>query len=120
VSFVTLAANTLPSSPANAVNLAQAEESPWRLIGLAEVMTRSGYRRTTVYKLIGLGAFPKPVKPGLGDSSRWVLGEVKAFVEAAIAARDATPRPPAEPATEQPSTKRIARRKSAPASLELA
>jgi prophage regulatory protein len=59
-----------------------------RLIRLNEVMHLVGYGRTTIYTKIKLGTFPKPVKPSAGDTSRWVLGEIRKFNASAVAARD--------------------------------
>jgi prophage regulatory protein len=59
-----------------------------RLIRLSEVEHLVGYGPTSIYAKIKVGVFPKPVKAGTADSSRWVLGEVRQFVATAIAARD--------------------------------
>jgi prophage regulatory protein len=66
-----------------------AEPQPVHLIPLREVMRRVGYQRTAVYALIKRGAFPRPVKAGVGKSSRWVLSEVERYIADAVAARDA-------------------------------
>jgi predicted DNA-binding transcriptional regulator AlpA len=59
-----------------------------RLITRLEVTALTGYGSTSIYAKIKLGIFPKPVKPGMADSSRWVLGEIRKFNADAIAARD--------------------------------
>jgi predicted DNA-binding transcriptional regulator AlpA len=61
---------------------------PDRLIPLREAKALTGYGATSIYAKIKLGIFPKPVKPGAADSSRWVLGEIRQFIADAIAARD--------------------------------
>jgi prophage regulatory protein len=66
-----------------------------RLIPLREVMALLGYGRTSVYALIKAGTFPSPVKTGIGDSSRWPLGEVRQFIAKAMAARGAPKQPSA-------------------------
>jgi predicted DNA-binding transcriptional regulator AlpA len=64
-----------------------------RLIPLREVLALLGCGRTSAYALIKLGKLSKPVKSGVGDSSRWVLGEIRQFVRDAIAARGAPKHP---------------------------
>jgi prophage regulatory protein len=56
-----------------------------RLLRLSEVMARCGLGRTSVYKLIGEGRFPAPVKTLGARASRWVEGEVDAWIQARIA-----------------------------------
>lgn len=62
-----------------------------RLIKLDEVKALTSYGATSIYAKIKLGIFPKPVKPGVADSSRWVLGEIRQFITDAITARDRGP-----------------------------
>ena len=57
-----------------------------RLIDLREVTQKTGLRRTAIYERIARGDFPVAVK--LGTSSRWVLSEVDAWIDAQIALRD--------------------------------
>jgi len=59
-----------------------------RLIKLDEAKALTGYGTTSIYAKIKRGLFPAPVKPCAGDSSRWVLGEIRKFNADAIAARD--------------------------------
>jgi prophage regulatory protein len=49
-----------------------------RLIRLAEVTTMLGIGRSTIYKYVGEGAFPAPVKIG-ERSVRWKLSDVLAW-----------------------------------------
>jgi prophage regulatory protein len=60
---------------------------PAQLLRLPEVMRRTGYRRSTIYRLMPLGRFPKQIK--LGErSSAWLASEVDAWVAARVAERD--------------------------------
>jgi prophage regulatory protein len=68
-----------------------------RYIRLREVCTRVGLRRSSIYRLIGLGYFPKQVK--LSERTvAWVESEVEAFLESRIEDRDRGPldAPPGE------------------------
>ncbi|WP_315809323.1 AlpA family transcriptional regulator [Pseudomonas sp. C9-3] len=58
-----------------------------RIIRLNEVMSSTGLARSTIYKLIGLGAFPKPVSL-VGRSVGWVDREVHDWILARIEERD--------------------------------
>ena len=58
-----------------------------RLMRLEEVCETTGIKKTTVYKLIGEGVFPKPVS--IGDRAvRWVSGEIDAWIMARMEERD--------------------------------
>tara|TARA_R110000868_G_scaffold315278_2_gene576172 strand:+ start:378 stop:560 length:183 start_codon:yes stop_codon:yes gene_type:complete len=57
-----------------------------RLIRLKEVMYCSGLARSTVYKYVAAGTFPKPVPLG-GRAVAWVQGEVEAWIDSRIANR---------------------------------
>ena len=47
-----------------------------RLLTLADVKARLGISRTMIYRLMGQGRFPKPLK--LGDrSNRWLESEIE-------------------------------------------
>jgi predicted DNA-binding transcriptional regulator AlpA len=59
-----------------------------RLIKLHEVKALTSYGATSIYAKIKQGVFPAPVKPCAGDSSRWVLGEIRQFNAKAIEERD--------------------------------
>ncbi|ANI17533.1 AlpA family transcriptional regulator [Pseudomonas citronellolis] len=58
-----------------------------RIIRLKEVIDSTGLARSTIYKYIGEGAFPKPVS--LGDRCvGWVDSEVYDWILARIEERD--------------------------------
>jgi prophage regulatory protein len=58
-----------------------------RIIRLKEVKHATGLGRSTIYKYISEGSFPKPVS--LGDRAvGWVESEVTGWVMARIEARD--------------------------------
>jgi prophage regulatory protein len=56
------------------------EQSLWRL---PRVEAETGYRRSSIYRLIKLGRFPAPIK--IGDrASAWIDAEVRAWVTGRI------------------------------------
>ncbi|TKJ58695.1 AlpA family transcriptional regulator [Pseudomonas sp. CFBP13506] len=58
-----------------------------RIIRLRDVMSSTGLARSTIYKYIDEGTFPKSVS--LGDRSvGWVEGEVHEWILSRIEARD--------------------------------
>lgn len=58
-----------------------------RIIRLLEVISTTGLARSTIYKYISEGSFPKPVS--LGDRCvGWVEGEVRDWIVARIEERD--------------------------------
>lgn len=58
-----------------------------RLIRLKAVIDNTGLGRSTIYKYIAEGIFPKPVS--LGDRAvAWIEGEVNDWILARIEARD--------------------------------
>ena len=60
-----------------------------RIIRLKEVIYSTGLARSTIYKYIGEGSFPKAVS--LGDRSvGWVDTEVQEWILARIEERDVT------------------------------
>jgi len=59
-----------------------------KIIRLKQVMETTGLARSTIYKYIAAGTFPKPVPLG-GKSVGWVDEEVQAWVQARIEERDA-------------------------------
>jgi len=60
-----------------------------RIIRLKEVIYSTGLARSTIYKYIGEGSFPKPVP--LGDRSvGWIDSEVQEWILARIKERDVT------------------------------
>ncbi|HBP0834740.1 helix-turn-helix transcriptional regulator [Pseudomonas aeruginosa] len=58
-----------------------------RIIRLRDVVGSTGLARSTIYKLIGAGTFPKPV-PLTSRSVGWVESEVYEWIQARIAYRD--------------------------------
>ena len=58
-----------------------------RLIKLAEVMNQTALGRSSVYKYIKEGVFPKPVTQ-IGKSVAWVEGEVQEWIFDKIEQRD--------------------------------
>lgn len=58
-----------------------------RIIRLSEVLANTGLARSTLYKYVADGAFPKPVS--LGDRAvGWVESEVQDWVLSRIEERD--------------------------------
>ena len=58
-----------------------------RIIRLKEVIDSTGLARSTIYKYVGEGSFPRPVS--LGDRCvGWVDSEVHDWILARIEARD--------------------------------
>ena len=58
-----------------------------RILRLPQVVEATGETRSTIYKRIAEGEFPKPVKLG-AKSVGWVEDEIAAYNEARIAQRD--------------------------------
>jgi prophage regulatory protein len=59
-----------------------------RILRLPQVVEATGETRSTIYKRIAEGEFPKPVRLG-AKSVGWVEDEIAAYNEARIAKRDA-------------------------------
>ena len=68
-----------------------------RFIRLPEVLTRTGYGRTTIYRKMEEGSFPRSVKlgspledPNVFDSRAiaWIEDEVEQWIESRIDERD--------------------------------
>lgn len=57
---------------------------------LKQVCHAVGFKKTTIYKWMNAGNFPKPVK--VGSSVRWVSGEVEAWIEEKITASRREPK----------------------------
>lgn len=58
-----------------------------RIMRLEEVMSVTGFRRSSVYKYMAIGTFPKPVF--LSDKAvGWVSTEIDDWIKARIAERD--------------------------------
>ena len=68
-----------------------------RFIRLPEVLTRTGYGRTTIYRKMEDGSFPRsvklggpPIDPNVFDSRAiaWIEDEVEQWIESIIEERD--------------------------------
>lgn len=59
-----------------------------KLIRLTKVMDYTGLARSTIYKYISEGTFPKPVSLG-GRAAAWVESEVQEWILTRIEERDA-------------------------------
>lgn len=59
-----------------------------RLLPLKEVMAIAGLGRTMIYRKMREGTFPQACKPG-GSATRWIEREVREWLEAVKAAREA-------------------------------
>ncbi len=57
----------------------------WRL---KKVMEQTGLGRSSIYKLIKEGSFPKPVPLGI-RAVGWVATEINAWIESRVRVRDA-------------------------------
>lgn len=64
------------------------EEFDMRIMRLKEVMSNTGLGRSSIYKYIAEGQFPKPV-PLTDRAVGWVDGEVDEWIMARIEQRDA-------------------------------
>lgn len=59
-------------------------QPPTRLIRLKEVQSRVGLGRSTIYRWMAEGNFPKPVRLG-GHAVAWVLADIDQWVSQRIA-----------------------------------
>ncbi|HBN8202390.1 helix-turn-helix transcriptional regulator [Pseudomonas aeruginosa] len=59
-----------------------------RVLRLNAVVLSTGLARSTIYKLVGSGEFPRPV-PLTGRSVGWIESEVVNWIRSRIAERDA-------------------------------
>ena len=50
-----------------------------KLLILKEVVNIVSFKRSTIYKFIKQGSFPKPLK--IGYSSRWKMSEIRQWME---------------------------------------
>ena len=58
-----------------------------QLLRLSDVCARVGLKRSSIYRLLDAGGFPRPVE--LGTRARgWVPEEIDAWIQAKIEARD--------------------------------
>lgn len=58
-----------------------------KLIRIKVVMDRTGLGRSTIYKHMGLGQFPKSIKLGT-RAVAWVESEIEAWIQHNIERRD--------------------------------
>lgn len=58
-----------------------------KILRLGAVIESTGLARSTIYKLVGSGEFPKPV-PLVGRSVGWVESEVHEWIKGRIVQRD--------------------------------
>ena len=59
-----------------------------KFIRLPEVISRTGYKRTSIYEKIAEGTFPAPIKLG-PRAVAWVSEEIEEWMDARVAERDA-------------------------------
>lgn len=57
------------------------------ILRLPEVIKITGLGRSTIYRDINLGNFPKPIKLG-EKSTGWLSSDISAWIESRIQARD--------------------------------
>jgi prophage regulatory protein len=61
-----------------------------KILRLKQVIETTGLARSTIYKLIAAGTFPRQIAlTENGKSSGWILGEVESWIRARVDARDA-------------------------------
>lgn len=58
-----------------------------RILRLKDVIARTGLARSTIYKYVDIGAFPKPIPLG-GRSVGWIDSEVDEWILSAVEERD--------------------------------
>jgi prophage regulatory protein len=56
---------------------------PVQLIKTREVMKMIGAGRTTIYRWMDAGKFPRPIKIGIRGDNRWPLSDVKEWISRA-------------------------------------
>ncbi len=77
---------SLEFSPVRETNVGRVDKIARVLISDVEVADILGCSRTTVWRRVADGTLSKPIK--LGGLSRFVLSEINAIVESAMAVRD--------------------------------
>ena len=63
---------------------------PYHFMRVPEVIATVGVSKSTLYAWAAAGKFPKPVQVPGGNIAAWMSTEVAAWMEAAVATRDAT------------------------------
>ena len=58
-----------------------------RVLKLKDVLSKTGLGKTTLYKLISLSEFPKPIGLGL-RSVGWLESEIEAWIQEKVNVRD--------------------------------
>jgi prophage regulatory protein len=76
-----------PPSPAGTDEAHRHQIVRDRLLPLRRVIELCGIRKTTIYRLIRQGRFPKAYKPG-GHASRWSERELSAWLAEIAAQRE--------------------------------
>lgn len=62
---------------ANASN-SEGEQSTYMLLKLSQVLKRTSLGKTSIYKLVKQGAFPRPLK--VGNASLWIDQEISNWI----------------------------------------
>jgi len=68
--------------------MSEYQEQLMRLMRLKETCQMAGIEKTTAYKMINEGTFPKPVSVG-GRAVRWVSTEIESWIMDRMEERDA-------------------------------
>lgn len=58
---------------------------PTRLIRISEVLHRTGFSRSQIYRLVAMGQFPRPIRIAEATSA-WIESEIQTWIESRIAA----------------------------------
>ena len=67
--------------------MSKTPEFTMRVLRLKDVLSITGLGKTSIYKLIGLKSFPKPINLSL-RSVGWLESEIEAWIQEKINARD--------------------------------
>lgn len=59
-----------------------------KLVRLPEIIARTSLSRSTIYEMMALGRFPRPVKLNL-RSNGWIEDEINDWLDSRIADREA-------------------------------
>jgi prophage regulatory protein len=65
--------------------------APAQFLRLPSVLERVPYSTASIWRLVRLGKFPRPIKMGGGRASAWLSSEIDAWMEQRVAARDLSP-----------------------------